>query len=148
VGDSESETFWAEFIASLEERGLSGVKLMVSDVHVGLSKAIRRQLQGYVWQRCRILSKKPVAPGSQGPTGHGHRRLSDENLVEGSAKGVDAGQPPCTSLFAQESAAEICIRWDELATSLAERFPKAAELLNEAREDVLAFKAFPKPHWR
>jgi putative transposase len=51
VGDRESEGFWSEFIASLKERGLSGVKRVVSDAHVGLIKAIRRQLQGCVWQR-------------------------------------------------------------------------------------------------
>jgi putative transposase len=54
VGDSETEGFWSEFIASLKERGLTGVKLVVSDAHVGLTKAIRRQLQGCVWQRCRV----------------------------------------------------------------------------------------------
>ena len=48
VGDSETEGFWSEFIAHLKERGLMGVKLVVSDAHVGLNKAIRRQLQGCV----------------------------------------------------------------------------------------------------
>lgn len=52
------------------------------------------------------------------------------------------------SVFAQESADEICSRWDDLGSSLAERFPKAAELMNEAREDVLAFRHFPQHHWR
>ena len=51
VGDSKTEGFWSEFIASLKERGLTGVKFVVSDAHVGLTKAIRRQLQGCVWQR-------------------------------------------------------------------------------------------------
>jgi len=59
VGDSESESFWSEFIASLiaagfceaVERGLHGVKLVISDAHGGLTKAIRRQLEGCVWQR-------------------------------------------------------------------------------------------------
>lgn len=51
VGDSDSEGFWSEFIASLKERGLTGVKLVISDAHGGLTKAIRRQLQGCVWQR-------------------------------------------------------------------------------------------------
>jgi transposase-like protein len=51
VGDSESETFWAEFISHLKERGLDGVKLVISDAHAGLTKAIRRQLQGCLWQR-------------------------------------------------------------------------------------------------
>jgi putative transposase len=38
VGDSESEGFWSEFIASLKERGLTGVKLLVSDAHGGFTK--------------------------------------------------------------------------------------------------------------
>ncbi len=56
VGDSENEAFWAEFIAHLKERGLDGVKLVISVgeafpggvAHSGLTKAIRRQLQGCV----------------------------------------------------------------------------------------------------
>ena len=51
-------------------------------------------------------------------------------------------------MFAQEDAGEILSRWDDLAASLAERFPKATELMNEAREDVLAFRHFPQPHWK
>ena len=31
-----------------------GPDLVISDAHVGLTKAIRRQLQGCVWQRCRV----------------------------------------------------------------------------------------------
>jgi putative transposase len=52
------------------------------------------------------------------------------------------------SVFAQETAEEIESRWDDLAVSLAERFPKAAALMQEAREDVLAFRHFPKEHWK
>ena len=39
VGDSETEGFWSEFLVSLKQRGLSGVKLVISDAHVGLTKA-------------------------------------------------------------------------------------------------------------
>jgi transposase-like protein len=51
-------------------------------------------------------------------------------------------------VFAQETAAEMQSRWDDLAASLAERFPKAAGLMHEAKEDVLAFRHFPKEHWK
>jgi putative transposase len=54
VGDSENEGFWSEFLVSLKQRGLSAVKLVISNAHVGLTKAIRRQLQGCAWQRCRV----------------------------------------------------------------------------------------------
>jgi putative transposase len=54
VNDTESEGFWSEFLASLKERGLTGVKLLISDAHEGLTKAIRRQLQGCVRKHCRV----------------------------------------------------------------------------------------------
>jgi putative transposase len=38
VGVSESEPFWQEFLASLKQRGLGGVRLVVNDAHVGLTK--------------------------------------------------------------------------------------------------------------
>jgi len=37
VGDSKSEAFWSQFIGSLEECGLTGVKLIMSDAHKELS---------------------------------------------------------------------------------------------------------------
>jgi transposase-like protein len=49
-------------------------------------------------------------------------------------------------VYIQENAGDILSRWDDLAVSLADRFPKAAELMNEAREDVLAFRHFPLQH--
>ena len=54
VGDSESEPFWREFLASLQQRGLAGVRLVVSDAQVGLTKAVSRMVQGSSWQRCRV----------------------------------------------------------------------------------------------
>ena len=129
VGDSESEGFWSAFIASLKERGLTGVKLVVSDAHVGLTKAIRRRLQGCVWQRCRVHFARNLL--QRVPRAH-------QGMVTAALR----------SVFAQEDATEILNRWDDLAASLAERFPRATELMAEAREDVLAFRHFPQPHWR
>jgi putative transposase len=59
VGDGESKAFWTEFIAHLKEHGLTGVKLVISDTHLGLTKAISRQLQGCVWQRCPAQRVRP-----------------------------------------------------------------------------------------
>ncbi|QPN68987.1 IS256 family transposase [Synechococcus sp. CBW1108] len=129
VGNSESEPFWAEFISHLKERGLGGVKLVISDAHSGLTKAIRRQLQGCVWQRCRVHFARNLLQCV--PRAH-------QGMVTAALR----------SVFAQETAEEIESRWDDLAASLAERFPKAAALMHEAKEDVLAFRHFPKDHWR
>ena len=54
VGDSENETFWREFLTDLVDRGLAGVRLVISDAHAGLIKAIARCFQGAAWQRCRV----------------------------------------------------------------------------------------------
>lgn len=42
VGESEDQTFWRGFLTSLKQRGLGGVKLVISDQHAGLVKALRR----------------------------------------------------------------------------------------------------------
>ena len=49
------------------------------------------------------------------------------------------------SVFSQENPVGLVERWDDLASSLAERFPKAAELMQKSKEDVLAFRHFPLP---
>jgi len=54
VGPSEEAAFWQSFLRGLVERGLSGVKLVISDAHVGLKQAIGEVLAGAAWQRCRV----------------------------------------------------------------------------------------------
>ena len=53
VGEAETEAFWTEFLFSLKARGLSGVRVCVSDAHLGLRNAIARVL-GCRWQRCTV----------------------------------------------------------------------------------------------
>ena len=53
VGLSEAAPFWIDFLRSLNKRGLKGVKLVISDAHEGLKKAIQ-QVLGATWQRCRV----------------------------------------------------------------------------------------------
>lgn len=52
------------------------------------------------------------------------------------------------SVFALTDPAAVAARWDEAATTLDAKFPKAAQLMVDARDDVLAFSAFPQAHWR
>jgi transposase-like protein len=54
IGDSESEATWGELFQSLKERGLRGLRLLVSDAHSGIRAAARRQFQGVAWQRCQV----------------------------------------------------------------------------------------------
>lgn len=67
VGDSEDGVFWTSFLRSLRARGLSGVRLVISDHHLGLKQAIQAVFVGSAWQRCRVhflrnvLAKVPKA---------------------------------------------------------------------------------------
>jgi putative transposase len=53
IGPSEAEVFWSDFLKDLVRRGLTGVKLVISDAHEGLKGAITR-VMGATWQRCRV----------------------------------------------------------------------------------------------
>ena len=54
VSLSEAEVHWRTFLQSLHGRGLSGVKLVVSDDHCGLKAARRAVFGGVPWQRCQF----------------------------------------------------------------------------------------------
>ena len=129
IGDSEDATFWTAFLRSLKARGLTGVKLVISDAHEGLKKAISKCFSGSSWQRCKVhfirnlLARIPKA---------------ESDFVAAAFR----------SIFALNTAEQVRARWDEVANMLTERFPKAADLLNEAKDDVLAFAVFPESHWR
>jgi putative transposase len=53
TGPSEAEPCWTAFLRSLTRRGLSGVKLVISDAHEGLKAAVAKVLKAS-WQRCRV----------------------------------------------------------------------------------------------
>ena len=129
VGDSESEPFWRQFLGGLRQRGLAGVRLVVSDAHVGLTKAVGRMFQGCSWQRCRV---------------HFARNLL-QTVPRAQQEMVAAA---LRSVFTQQSAQDVLGQWDQVSAMLAAKFPKAAERMGTAREDVLAFRHFPVSHWR
>ena len=52
------------------------------------------------------------------------------------------------SVFVQQEEATVEAQCDQVITMLTEKFPAAATLMAEAREDVLAFRSFPAEHWR
>jgi transposase-like protein len=54
VSLSEAEVHWREFLGSLQERGIHGVKLIVSDDHPGLKAAGQARFAGVPWQRCQF----------------------------------------------------------------------------------------------
>jgi putative transposase len=127
TGPSEAEVFWKGFLRGLADRGLRGVKLVIADDHKGLRAAASKVFHATL-QRCRV---------------HWMRNA----LAHVPAKQRPAVAAMLKTIFAQESAAEARAQWDSVAEAWRERAPKLAELMNGAREDVLAYTAFPREHW-
>ena len=129
VGDSEDEVFWTAFLRSLRARGLSGVRLVISDAHAGLKAAVARTLQGAAWQRGRVHFVRN-APARVNKA-HGE-------MVAATIRTV----------FAQPDAAAAREQLHAVADMLRGKFPAVADQLEDAEADLLAYADFPRPHWR
>jgi len=127
VGPAETEGFWTDFLRSLVKRGLSGVRLVISDAHEGLKKAVAKTVSA-TWQRCRVHFMRNALA-------HVPRR--QHQMVAAVIR----------TAFVQENHAEARDQWRETADKLRAKFPKLGELMDQAEEDVLAFMHFPKEHW-
>jgi putative transposase len=127
VGHSETQEFWTDFLRSLLDRGLRGVKLVVSDCHLGLRRAIERCL-GAAWQRCRVHFMRNVL--ARVPKG---RKEMVAALIR--------------TAFAQETSDAARQQWDRVAEGLCHDLPRVAELMHQAKEDVLAHRGFPRELW-
>ena len=128
IGPSEAETFWTDFLRALTRRGLRGVKLVISDAHEGL-KAAAAKVLGATWQRCRVhFMRNALAHVSKG------QRLMVAAAIR--------------TAFVQEDHQAAVAQWRQIVDSLVRRFPKLAAMMGDAEQDVLAFMAFPKDHWR
>lgn len=129
VVTAEDGAAWLAFLRALVARGLSGVKLVSSDAHPGLVDAIAATLPGAAWQRCRT---------------HFMRNLLTR--VPKSAQSFVATM--VRTIFAQPDADTVREQHRRIVDQLETRFPEAAQLLDEAAPDLLAFTGFPKEHWR
>jgi len=61
VSISEAEPHWRGFLKGLQQRGLSGVKYIVSDDHDGLKAALNAVMPGVLWQRCQCHLQRNAA---------------------------------------------------------------------------------------
>jgi putative transposase len=129
ITSSEDGAGWLAFLRGLVARGLSGVLLVTSDAHTGLVEAIGSALPGASWQRCRTHYAR--------------------NLL---AKVPKSAQPWVATLlrtvFDQPDAEAVRSQLDRVVDALAAKFPAAADHLDTARADLLAFTAYPREVWR
>jgi putative transposase len=129
VGDSEDAVFWTGFLASLKDRGLAGVELVISDAHRGLQASIRKTMQGSAWQRCRVHLLRNILA---------HVPRGQADMVAAFVR----------TIFAQPDADAARRQLREVATRLERLLPKAAAVLANAEDDITAYAVFPRHQWR
>jgi putative transposase len=129
VTSAEDGAGWLAFFRDLVARGLSGVRLVTSDAHRGLTAAIDATLPGASWQRCRT-----------------HYAA---NLMSATPKSSWGWVKALLhSVYDQPDAEAVNAQFDRIVDSLADKLPIVADHLETARPDILAFTAFPKEIWR
>jgi putative transposase len=120
----ESAATYGELFAKLKDRGLRGVRLVVSDAHRGLVTAIERAFPGASWQRCKVHFMRNIlihVPKRDKKTFAGHLKL--------------VWQAPNKEVARKQAKA--------LAERYGDRYPKAIEVLDNGLEDSLIFFDFP-----
>jgi len=124
---SEAEPIWTEFLRKLTRRGLSGVKLVVSDAHEGIKAAVSKVLLA-TWQRCRVHFMRNALAHA----GKSGRRVVSAFIA---------------TAFAQDTPEAASAQWRAVADQIRPKVPKLATLMDNAEQDVLAYMTFPKQHW-
>ena len=129
VTTAEDGAGWLAFFRDLTARGLTGVRLVTSDAHAGLTAAIAATLPGAAWQRCRT-----------------HYAANLMSVTPKSSWGWVKAL--LHSVYDQPDAAAVHAQFDRVVDALATKLPQVADHLETARADILAFTAFPKEIWR
>jgi len=129
IADSENETSWSEVFKELKERGLKGVRYVVSDDHAGLVKAIERHFQGVLWQRCQV---------------HFLRNIISQVSKKDRPRIIEM----LREITAAQSYETARKRMDEVIEALEKTHPKVSEMLEEHGEEILTVYQLPLHHRR
>jgi putative transposase len=129
-GAKEDKESWVAFLRYLKERGLQGVKLIISDKCVGLVESVAEFYPEAAWQRCVV---------------HFYRNVFTA-VPKGRAKEVAA---MLKAIHAQEDRASAETKAQAVVEKLeAMRLGKAAALVRGGIGETLSYMAFPREHWR
>jgi transposase-like protein len=123
---TESEEGWTQFFKDLKERGLCGVRLVVSDAHSGLKAAVRKVLKAE-WQRCKV---------------HFYRNV----LVHVTKRSQAEVSEAMKAIFVQRDRKSAKTKADDVTRQFQDRFAKAMEIFEAGIDDVLAYLHYPQPH--
>lgn len=128
-GMQEDKESWLEFLRHLISRGLSGVRLVVSDKCLGLVEAVSHCFPRAEWQRCVF---------------HFHKNI----LSKVSREKVSEVAPMLKAIHAQESREAAKEKAEKVAAKLVDmRLRAAAQTLREGIDESLSYMAFPRGHW-
>lgn len=124
----ESEQTWTTFLEGLVERGLHGVKLVISDDHAGLKKAIPKIIGG-LWQRCSVHFLRNAL--SHAPKNIDHACIDDLKRI------FDAS----SLTNARAMVNQWIATWQNL-------YPPLVTFVESSIDETLTFFAFPQQHRR
>jgi transposase-like protein len=127
MGDTESKATWSKVFEDLKDRGLEGVRYVVSDRHRGIEAAVARQFQGAVWQRCQVHFKRNV---------FGRVRRKDRQWV------MDLLGEVTDASTLREARDQLV----EAVEEIEEKYPDVAQMLDEEGEEMLGVYALPEEH--
>ena len=128
-GHKEDKAGWLAFLKHLKDRGLRGIRLIISDDCLGLTAAMAEVFPDADWQRCAV---------------HFYRNVFS-HVPSSKVRDVAA---MLQAIHAQEKrAATEAKATDVVAKLKAMKLRAAAELVNNAIGDTLAFYAYPSQHW-
>ena len=129
-GTKEDKESWRNFLRHLKERGLRGVRLVISDKCLGLVEALGEFFPEARWQRCMV---------------HWYRNVFTA-VPKGKVKVVAA---MLKAIHAQEDREAARRKAEDVAEKLeAMKLDKAARIVREGVEETLSYMAFPTEHWR
>jgi transposase-like protein len=129
MGNSETESSWDDVFKSLKNRGLHGVKYVVSDDHTGLVHALHRNFQGIAWQRCQV---------------HFVRNF----IMKLSRRDLKYYLPLLKDIFSASDEKEALRRKEQLVLRLEEKYPKVAVWIDENIESCFTVFHLPVEHRR
>jgi transposase-like protein len=129
-GTKEDKESWRNFLRHLKDRGLKGVRLVVSDKCLGLVEALGEFFPDAKWQRCMV---------------HWYRNVFTA-VPKSKVKTVAA---MLKAIHAQEDREAALRKAEDVATKLkAMKLGKAAEIVREGVAETLSYMSFPTEHWR
>lgn len=129
-GAKEDKAGWSGFLKHLKERGLKGVRLIISDACIGLAESAAEFFPDAGWQRCTVHFYRNV---------FSHVPRPKMREVAAMLKAIHAGE----DLAAARGKAQQVI-----AKLRDQRLTRAAELVESSIEETFGYYAFPEEHWR